>query len=173
MIQINEIKSWWIHLSTREHRILTAGGVLLILFLLYLIIIQPINTGLNNQINNIDAQKKLLSWMQTSVPELKALRKSGDTRQTIPAGGLLSSVEQSLKQSQLSEAVTALEKNPDETSQESIQLKFDKVNFDRFMTWLINFWQTYDINISQISVTRTPAAGIVQISLSLSLPKQT
>jgi len=173
MIQINEIKSWWIHLSHREQRILTAGGVFLILFLLYLIIIQPVNAGLNNQINNIDAQKKLLSWMQKNVPELKSLRKSGDTRQTIPAGGLLSSVEQSLRQSQLSEAVTALEKNPDETSQESIQLKFDKVNFDRFMTWLINFWQTYDINISQISMTRTPAAGVAQISLSLSLLKQT
>lgn len=173
MIQISEIKTWWTHLSLREQRILMAGGIFLILLLIYLIIIQPISTALNNQINNIDAQKKLLSWMQTSVPELKTLRKAGSTRQAIPAGGLLSFVEQSLKQSQLSEAVSALEKNPDETNYESIQLKFDKVSFDRFMTWLTTFWQTYDINISQFSVIRTQTSGVVQVSLSLSLPKQT
>lgn len=170
MTDINEIKTWWTHLNLREQRLYTAGGIFLILLLLYLIIISPIRSGLVTRTENITAQKELLTWMQTHVPELITLRNGGNNRETISAGDLLSSVETSLQQSQLSNLVTTLQKNPDETNQESIQLKFNKVGFDHFMKWLVNFWQTYNIDINQISVIRTPEKGMIQITLSLSLP---
>jgi general secretion pathway protein M len=164
------MKTWWAHLQQREQRLLGAGAIFFILLFFYFTIIQPISDSLDTQTSNIESQQKLLHWMQTSVPQLQSLRKADTHRQPIPAGNLLSSVEQSLKQSQLSDAVTTLEKNPDDTTHESIQLKFDKVMFDRLMTWLIHFRQTYNVNISQLSIIRTKDPGVVQVNLVLNLP---
>jgi general secretion pathway protein M len=171
MIKSEEFKHWWTHLQVREQWLLTAGGIFFILFLFYFILIQPINNALTSHIENIKAQKELLHWMQTAVPRLQTLRQSSTNRQTIAAGSLLSSVEQSLKQSQLSEAVSTLEKNSDQSDKESVQLKFDKIGFDTLMTWLISFWQTYNVNISQISVIRSKEPGMVQADLILNLPE--
>jgi type II secretory pathway component PulM len=169
MTKINEFKTWWAHLNRREQWMLMAGAVLVGLFLFYIILIRPINNSLNTQIENMNTQKELLQWMQTSVPQLQSLRQSNTNRQAIPAGSLLAFVEQSLKESLLSQDISTLEKNPDNTSKESVQLKFDKVSFDYFMKWLIKFWQTYKVNINQISVTRTQAAGVVQVNFVLNL----
>jgi type II secretory pathway component PulM len=170
--EVQKIKVWWSRLNLREQKLLIRGGISLGLLIICLIFFYLIYVKLDDLKENISDQKALLSWMQTAVPEIQGLRQSAGQRQSIPSGSLLTFVEQTLKQTNLSKALTTLEKSPDE-NQESVQLDFDKVSFDDLMTWLIKFWREYNITITQFSATRGSDKGFVQANIVISLPDKT
>lgn len=170
MKQIEHLSNWWGTRNLREKWILKIGGVFLTILLLYVAIFQPIHHKINMLSENLSAQKQTLAWMQSEIPALKSLRQGNPSRQNIPPGSLLSILEKSLKQSPLAKEIVELQKNPDET-QESVQLKFNHINFDELTKWLINFSNTYGITIVQFSATRTSENGIVQANLVIAVSK--
>jgi len=161
------MKTWWATRTSREQRFLMTGGIFLAALLIIYLIVLPIHHKINTLSEKLDQNKQMLAWMQSSLPSLKTLRAqnpSSQKKQNIPAGSLLSSIENSLKQSSLSKQLSTLEKEPSETA-ESVSLKFDHVNFDELIHWLIQFSNNYNMTIDQFSATKTQESGIVQANL--------
>lgn len=163
------MKEWWNNLALREKQMVSVGLVFLGAFLIYLILWLPLSNYVSSLRDQIHNSQELLTWMKGTDKQIQTLEKSTARKPSkSPAGSLLNIVQKQIKTSPIATALTQLH----QAENDSVQLTFKNVNFDKLIAWIISFTQQQECSITQMTVTPNATVGMVSADFVLALPKQ-
>lgn len=157
------MQQWWESLAEREKRIVLVGGIVVAVFLFYMLIVAPIHHALINMRTTVGQNQQLLAWMQNASEQVNRLRGSGVNAKVVDAQALLTTVDQSARSSPVSHAVSVVTQNSNNT----VDVKFSSVSFDGLTQWLVDLRERYGIQAKQVALTRVNDRGVVQGSVTL------
>lgn len=148
----------WSNLAPREKYSVIGGSVVASLILLYTLIWSPITSQIITLREQIPREQKTLAWMKEADKQIELLKKDKISSGNKSLSLRLNTVQEKIQHSPMGKNLTQLTQlNTDE-----IHCTFNNVDFDKLVTWLIDFSQQENISIEQASVHRTNAPGIVQ-----------
>ena len=143
------MKDWFAGLEPRERLLVSGGGVVLLVLLLYLMIWAPIAGNYQALNDGVAEQKKTLAWMKRAAAELKVVQRSGSsTARGLGGRSLLSVVDQSARSGGLGPAIKRIE--PD--GSKGVKVWLEGVAFDPMILWLGKITRTYQIETSIITI---------------------
>lgn len=158
------MKEWWINLSLREKQTVSIGGFFVILFLIYLVLWSPLNNKVESLRTKIQRDQKLLVWMQDTNRRVQQIEKNQQTKKIAATDvSLLTIVQRQLNKTPLVSSLEQLR----QADNDSVQLSFKNVDFDKLAAWLIQLWQQEGLVVSQINVTPSGSPGMVGAELVL------
>ena len=71
MQQLLQIKQWFYSLPTKEQRMVSGTGAIVLITLFYLIVWEPLHLGLDTEQQKKYSQQEILLWMQQAANEVK------------------------------------------------------------------------------------------------------
>ena len=151
------------NLQAREKKIVIAGLIAFCFSLFYLLIWDPIFSHLDEQQLEFQSQTELLSWMQDTNQEIKAIRATGAISSSQFANQSISSLAD---RSAISMGVKPFIQKM-ETDKDAIKLQLDQASFDRIIFWLDDMQTKYNILASDIHIEKQQADGTVKARITL------
>ena len=153
------MREWFSQLNQREQMSLFVLGVVVALYLLYVLIWSPLDTRRNDLAVQNTAIAGSLSRVDAMVSELLQLRDNGGNRTA--RRNLTSVVNQSTKRMQL--PVSRLQPN----SRGDIQVRLENAAFDDVMSWLHEMEYREGLLVREVSVTQTSTTGRVNATVRI------
>lgn len=145
------IRAWWENLLERERRMLSVGGFIVGILVIYALIWSPLSNLVFDYKTQVTSKRQLLVFLQRASQKISQLQSSGiSVDASVKSGGLLTVVEQSLSSQQLSHYL----KQVQQPTQNQITLNFDNVPFDKLMQWLQMLITTQGVRVVHFSATR-------------------
>lgn len=158
------MNEWWLNLSLREKQIISAGALAVVIFLLYLILWLPLSNRVVNLREQIVRDQKLLLWMRDANQRIQDVEKNLQNKKpTESNASLLNIIQKQINKSTFVSSLNQLK----QAENDSVQLSFNNVDFDRLIQWLTELWQQQGIVISQMSVTASGTPGVVNTDFIL------
>lgn len=160
------MKEWLASREPRERAALIAGGIVLILVLVYALVWQPLHRELERNRALVQEQRQTLAWMEQAAEEVAALRARGASSATeAPAAGqsLAGYVEQSARSANLGQHIARMEPG----GRDGVQLTLKDAPFDSLITWLASLQGPGQPRATILSATRTEQPGLVNATLTL------
>lgn len=157
------LTNWWLERTQRERYIISIGGAIATVLIVYVLIWEPLTAHIANLRQDVLQDNALLSWMDSAASRIDQFRKQGYTRKQPSTQALLVTVEQSLMQSKLSQYVA----NTQQQSNQQINLALKNVPFDRMMDWIETLWKVNNITVTNLAATNTRTTGVVTASITL------
>ena len=164
MSRLQEFRQWFLSLDERERNLLTAGGVILLVVLVYIGMLNPYLKSRSTLVSHVREQRALLAWMQPAAERLKTLN-SGQPA-PLPGGSLLTAVNRTAADAGLGNALRQVQQNSDG----SVRVRLEGASFDMLVRWLGVLRQNDGIITSDMSVERVGGPGLVNASISLQGP---
>ncbi len=161
----NKFLLWFDDLARREKIFLSIGVLVVLLTVFYLILIEPTQERLEKARNNLTSTQSLHAFMletRGKVEKMKASSKQGQVEK-IPTNRLLAYLDNSMKKSGIGDQVNTISPGKND----GVNLRFDTVNFDNLMQWLINLHFEKGINVISFTLNPTATDGFVKASLLL------
>ena len=161
------MKEWWQERSQREKSIVSIGGVIFLVIIIYLIIWQPINDSINRmQQDNIN-NAALLSWMKQADAVLAKSHQSNGAHKTTSATERLAAVQTSLQSTPFKRNVAQVA----QTQQNDVRVQIKKAYFDDLSSWLVSIWQNNGIAVKTLNIRRLSNQGQVTANIILAGPQ--
>lgn len=161
------MKQWWQARNAREKLILIIGGVFLLLFLYYGLVISPLQNGIARMQQRQAGEMELASWLVTVAPEVQRLRRASGTGAVQRSGGsLLSVVDQTSKAAGLGKSITRMQPE----GEAEVRAWLDQAPFNETLRWLRTLESSYGVEISELSFNRDTEAGRVKARVTLKRP---
>lgn len=154
---MNAAKIYWTNLSERDRRVLSIGGVCVFCFLLYLGIFAPLMQAVHFKSQQLAEKKETLVWMQNVHQRHNTLKAP----ELLTASQLLTIFAEHLSSTSFHRFHYQLQ----QTGTGNIQLSFDEVPYNAFITWLWSVREKYAFSIEQFSAERTQTPGVVKLVL--------
>jgi general secretion pathway protein M len=157
------MKTWFESKDPQEQRIIIILGIVIGLALFYLLIWSPISESYAQKTGQVEAQRKLLNWMQSTGQQIAQL--TGTAQRSKSTGGrpLLSTVDNTIKASGLGPSMKRLEPQ----GNDKVQIWFENTNFDQLVLSLGKLSSDHQIQISSINIERQEQPGLVNARLVL------
>jgi len=149
------MKAFWDGLNDRERWMLGFGGVCCALFLIYMLLYAPLINAVHNNTQQLLEKQETLVWMQQAHQQRKAMK----IPKVLSNSKLLSVLADELKSTSFHTFPYQLQ----QTGVGDIQLSFNKVPYNDFVTWLWSVRQNYAFSIKQFNAERTETPGVVKI----------
>ncbi len=156
------MKAWWAGLAPRERVIVLAGGIALLVMLLWLMVWEPIadrRAALRSEVSTLATD---LMWMEQVSDQVR--RRASQQRNQAAAGAaggsILTLVEVSATASGIRSQIERVQPEG-----KGARLWFDRVGFDALMIWLGELETRHGLQISQLAVDVSSDAGIVSARL--------
>jgi type II secretory pathway component PulM len=160
------IKEWWSNLALREKQAVMIGSSLLGLFILYSGIWSPFLNYIDSMRTRIVSEQKTLNWMQTADAEIAKMKDhSGAKAKSVTPVVMLSLLQKQVTHDGLGPYMSQLK----QTSNESIQMHFQKVEFDKLMAMLTTILKEQNVTISQMAVSAESTLGVVNADVTVKL----
>ncbi|MBI3186911.1 MAG: type II secretion system protein M [Gammaproteobacteria bacterium] len=160
---IESLQRWLDSLQPRERQLVVSGSITLSIIMFYLLVWDPVFSKLETARENIEAQRQLLTWMQTSGQEIRNLQASGASLSPQLANQSVSSlVTMSAQSNGVQEFVTKLDSTKD-----GVELQLSNADFDRTMTWLNDLQTRYQIQPRKIIIEPQVDPGTVNVRITL------
>jgi len=152
--------TYWTNLNERERLTVTIGGVCLIIYLFYLLIYSPLNSAIVNKTTQLKEKQSTLEWMN------KVQKKPAESTplQSTNSSKLLTIIAAQLSALPLQKFTYQLQ----QTSQGDIQLSFETIPNNLFLSWLWKLGNQYKITVKQLTVEKTARSGIVKAMVVIS-----
>lgn len=145
-----------------RQRWLLIGGVVAILFILYLALWLPVQRELSRLRTLVPQEKVQLAQMKVQAMEINRLRASG--RMPAPGGNLLAILEQSATASGIRARITRMEPE----GNNGARLSLDGVHFNALISWLASLQNQGGVRIEKATFEAQPTlAGTVNARLVL------
>ncbi len=151
----------WENLAEREKVILISGGIFALALLIYLLLMAPFFSSLNEAENQLQTNRQIISWLQPAAEKIKAYNQQGYHAIKPSTAPLLEIINSSLQTHQLNRYVTKIIPLNDKT----INIRFDAVPFDNTMDWLTSLWLATNARINQATIMRLNTPGLVSMVL--------
>lgn len=161
-----QVWQWFMSLETRERRVLAAGVIILVAFVLYAGLAAPYIHHRQTLNLELQSQRSLIAWMRPAAARIESMRGAQPT--ALPGGSLLSAVNGSAASAGLGSALQHAQASNDG----SVQVQFTGVSFDGMVQWLVTLQHSYGVTASDSTVTRGTGPGLVDASLTLRAPAQ-
>jgi len=126
---IEDFKSRWQGLQTREQRLLRYGAVILGLLFFYLLVMDPVYSGRDEAEQRLRTAQEAFSVAQRQAFDLKAASSNPAAPES---GSLLTQVESSAQQQGLRSALKRLQPSGDN----QIQVSLEGASYSQLMQWL-------------------------------------
>ena len=150
---------YWNNLNDRERWMLGFGSVCLVVFLFYLLVYSPLIGGMSEKSQQLIEKQDTLAFLQMA----KQQQIGAVQAQVLSPSQLLTVLAEQLNKS-------IFHRNPyqlQQTSSGDIQLSFDEVPFNGFLSWLWSINQKYVFSIQQLNAERTATPGVVKLLLMI------
>jgi len=156
---MEQIKAWFSALDERDQKIAVAGAIAFSIFILYFFLISPVNDLVNTLQSEVVAKQKTIDWMKKQVSFIRA-NKGGTTnnKSSLP----LSSVVNSSTNKYDLPVSRRDSKSPDE-----MQVWFDNVSFDSFLSWISELKSKHGITVTSVNIRSVDRNGITSINVKL------
>jgi general secretion pathway protein M len=148
--------------SQRDQAVIIVMGAVVVLWLCYLLVLEPLLSLKNQNQDDYVANQELLLWMKNSAAEVGALGGSANVRTSGSGSSAVVVVESALQQSGLT-APKRIE--PDGNNKAVVQ--YDTVDFDKLMRALDRLQHSYGIVVSQASINKSQTPGQTSALLNL------
>lgn len=152
------MKAWWAGLAPRERVILGAGGLILALVIIYLMIWEPMISKREALRADISALSADLAWMQQVAGQVKrrAARQGGQPSAGAPGGSVLTLVEISARAAGINETLERVQPEG-----QGARIWLAETGFDALLQWLGELEQRHGLQVSQLAVDAGNAPGMV------------
>lgn len=156
------MKAWWIGLSPREQKLVTAGAIVGGLLLLWAFVLFPQQRAHRAAKEAVANSVRDLAWMQQAAP---GLRGSTASVASARSGGrsFLAEVDAGARAAGLAAAIGRVEPQPNGR----VSVSFNDVSFDALMQWLEAFAAQHSARVESFSAQRVSGAGMVDARLTL------
>ena len=148
----------WNNLNDRERWMLGLGGVCFVVFLFYLLVYSPLVGGISEKSQQLIEKQDILAFLQKAKQQ-----QTGIQAQVLSPSQLLTVLAEQLNNS-------SFHRNPyqlQQTGSGDIQLSFDEVPFNAFLSWLWSMNEKYVFSIQQLNAERTATPGVVKMILMI------
>lgn len=171
-MSFDEIKQkcrfWWAELGLRERRMVVVGGMALFAFVFYVAYWSPMQSTVAKLRHSIAAKSKTLAVMQDLDARMAALNSTRVERaEDVSTVTLLGDVQKLATEYGVSKPLKVIK----QSSENAIELQFDKVDFDKLTELLNHVVKSYPVTIDQFTATATTVPGLVKVHLQLALAK--
>ncbi|WP_058535497.1 GspM family type II secretion system protein LspM [Legionella saoudiensis] len=154
------MKAYLSSLNEREKWMVIGAAVCLVLYCYYMFLYTPLSHQVNQKTNQLVEKITTLDWMK----KVKGQNLRPKSKETVDNSQLLTILATQLKDH-------ALQKYPyqlQQTGSGDIQLTFEAVPFNLFVTWLTKINEKYALTIKQFNAEKTPTAGVAHVMILLS-----
>ncbi len=159
-------KGWWSQLKLREQQALMLGACAIAIFMLYEFVASPILTHLSIMRQRIVSEQKKLVWMQSADRTLQQMQGQHRIRNEITSPVMLMGLlQKKIDDAKLATLLTQLK----QTSNESVQMNFQKIDFDKLIALLVAITKEYQISITEMNVMTENSPGVVSAEVVLSI----
>ena len=155
---MNRLKQWYEGLEPRERRMVSIGGVLLVLLILVGGILMPLQSAVSGATARNQAKREDLAWMRSNAAEIRAAgaQMVADTGE--PPVVL---VDRTARAAGLTDALRGTQ-----PSGNGVRVQLETAPFDTLVTWLASLDENYGLAIESITVDRAPKPGLVNASIT-------
>ncbi|VAW51412.1 hypothetical protein MNBD_GAMMA06-670 [hydrothermal vent metagenome] len=162
--QLEQIKQWFNSLPQKEQWMVSGTGILIIITLFYLIVWEPVHTGLKTEQQKQLSQNEVLLWMQQAAAEVKTLRASGSS------GGVIRDknkpttlvIEQAINNAGLKPSVNKIESSGSNGARVSLK----EASFNQILVWLNTLATHNGIQVVSANIERGESPGRANVRLS-------
>lgn len=159
-------KEWWANLASRERQMVVGGAIFLIIFIVYQGIWTPYLESVANLRKQIQTGQIMIEWMQATDNEIRQLEtKTKGKQHSISPVVFLGQMQKEVNHIGLHDNLTQLK----QSTNDSIEMHFQKVEFDKLMSLLISVVKEQSVSISQMSVTSDNTPGLVNADIILKM----
>lgn len=153
-----QLRSYWLSLGQREQYGVIATGVLLVIYLFYMGLINPLLTRAANAEQALANEKQLAAWVENKVSQIQALKRAG----AVGTQGSLSNmpVNQAVTSSVARFGLKIVRLQPQGAN---LQVWLQPLPFNSLLQWLDELEKRYGIMVKSIAVNKTAATGMVEI----------
>lgn len=162
-MNLASIKTRWRGLQLREQRLVLAMGSAFLIFLLYILIWQPLNDNLANKQKSLASRQALLTWVSDNTARYQNV-KSLDNKDKTSNGSLSSIINRTASQYQLT--ITRMQPQG-----EYLQVWLDSAPFTKLLNWLEHLANNEGLQVEAIDLTKGDVQGEVRVR-RLQLTKQ-
>jgi general secretion pathway protein M len=153
-----KLKEWWLSLAIREQQALTIGGAALSIFIIYQFVWAPFTDHVSILRQQITSKEKLWAWMEKTDKQIQDVQSRTKGRGKVLSPVVcLSFLQKKIQQARLESHLSQLR----QVSADSIEMHFQKVEFDKFIRLLTRVVMDQGIAVSQLSIRIESTPGIV------------
>jgi general secretion pathway protein M len=152
------MKQWWSQRQARERSTLTAGAVVVVLVLVWVLAWEPWTASRDQLRVEVQRQAAELSWMRPAVGE--ALARGGMDAPVADGRSLLARVDAGLRESGLGNQLVAVEPQ----GQGRVSVRLSQADFDRFAQWLEQQVRA-GLHVESLSVQRAASGVDIRVEL--------
>jgi type II secretory pathway component PulM len=155
----------WQTLSLRERILVVSGAVIIIFSLFDTFVLSPLNGHIESLREKIQTQQALDDWMQQANSRILQLRRAGFTADALstPQEAILTLVERKLNEDKLNIYL----QNVKQPQNNQLILQFHQVPFDDLLHWLQMISRQYNINVQELTASKTLPLGSAEVTLTL------
>jgi len=147
------MKAWWNQLNSREQRLIASLGGVLLVFLFYSLVWQPLNENIEKGEQKIKRHQGLLQFVSDETHKYRQLKGSGAK----PSSGSISSiVNRTANRSGIK--IDRMQPQGDE-----IQVWLDDVSFNALVSWVELLSSNEGIQVKSIDLSKAEQAGQVRV----------
>ena len=158
-----KFKEWWAALAEREKRMVSVGTVVVGCFIFYAVIWGPYLNRVDGMRQRVQSEQKTLLWMKSADKEMRKIQGQTTTKaQQITPVALLGYLQKLISQKGMDAAMTQLK----QSSNDAVELQFQKVEFDKLVTLLMQVVKEQRVVIRQMSATADSTPGLVDAELT-------
>jgi general secretion pathway protein M len=154
------MREWYENLSERDRKIVTYGGVL-VLVLVLAGIIMPLNRNISMARERVTRKQGDLQFIQTVAPQLASAGPASGNAAT--GESLVVLIDSSARESGLGKSLT----NSQPTGDKGLRVRLDHVSFDALVAWLARLSQQHGVRVESAEIETAGEAGMVNAGLVL------
>lgn len=158
------MKGWFLSLTQRERTLVQAAASVIIVFIFYLLILEPVSSNYEKNKKNVETATETLEWMRAAAQEVKQLN-GGNVQSERPQGKqfVLSLVDSSVRKAGLAAVMKRVQPEGDS----GVRVWFENAAFDELITWLATIESEHGLSVNEINVEQTESSGLVNVRVFL------
>ena len=159
------MKEQWQQLSLREKRLVVITAVVVIITLVYFMIWEPLQNGIQTSQVRVNAQTNTLRLIREQAAEAKQLRmtKSRAAASAKGGGSLLVIIERTAQQKNLKSSLQKVQPE----GQDGVRVWVENASFDQLIDWLALLENKNTIYVSEIIIERQKEPGRINSRILL------
>ena len=157
------MKEKWQQLSIREKRLVLITTVVVMISLVYFMIWQPLQDGIETSRVRVKAQTNTLQQIRSQAAEAKQLQSVKSRRANKGGSSLLVIIERTAQQKNLKSNLQKVQPE----GQDSVRVWVENAAFDQLIDWLALLENKNTIYVSEIIIERQKEPGRINSRLLL------
>lgn len=162
---MNSLRAWYESLQQRDRRVVAIGAVVLGAIIIVAGILMPLSSAVSSALKGVQTRREDLSWMRLHAAEIRAAVNTVPP----PTGeSPLGTVDRTARESGLASALRGTQPS----TAGGVRVQLEAAPLDAMIPWLDVLDWRYGLAIESITVDRTAAPGLANVSISFSPPRR-